>query len=194
MEGRGVRPQITDLAGLAAAGLDGGQVAVRATEAYLLQILRHGFLHAGAPPSSPPSHLTPPSCLRMLARSSYPCRRLARGPRPGTLQHRWIPSSIGAGRWRLLLSRCGKGGRADPHPGNIAVGSSGQLIFYDFGESTLGTTLCWSCIDCITEHVPDVVEVQECLLMGRGESSDASHPVISLDGCRHDEQHCRQQG
>jgi len=67
--------KITDVVGLAAAGLDKGQVAVRATEAYLLQILRHGFLHA------------------------------------------------------------------DPHPGNIAVGSDGQLIFYDFGmmSSTAGS-------------------------------------------------------
>lgn len=24
---------------------------------------------------------------------------------------------------------------ADPHPGNLAVGSRGQLLFYDFGEA-----------------------------------------------------------
>ncbi len=40
--------QITDTTSLAAAGLDTTLVARRATEAYLLQILRHGFLHAGA--------------------------------------------------------------------------------------------------------------------------------------------------
>ena len=40
--------QITNIQQLSAAGLDTGAVARRATEAYLLQILRHGFLHAGA--------------------------------------------------------------------------------------------------------------------------------------------------
>lgn len=67
--------KISDVQSLTAAGLDTSAVAVRATEAYLLQVLRHGFLHA------------------------------------------------------------------DPHPGNIAVGTKGQLLFYDFGmmSSTSGT-------------------------------------------------------
>jgi predicted unusual protein kinase regulating ubiquinone biosynthesis (AarF/ABC1/UbiB family) len=41
--------QITNIQQLSAVGLDTAAVARRATEAYLLQILRHGFLHAGAP-------------------------------------------------------------------------------------------------------------------------------------------------
>ena len=40
--------QITNIQQLSAAGIDTGAIARRATEAYLLQILRHGFLHAGA--------------------------------------------------------------------------------------------------------------------------------------------------
>ena len=39
--------KITNTAGIAAAGLDAPRVAQRATEAYLIQILRHGFFHAG---------------------------------------------------------------------------------------------------------------------------------------------------
>ncbi|KAK9804460.1 hypothetical protein WJX73_004145 [Symbiochloris irregularis] len=59
--------KITDLAALEASGVSGAQVARRATDSYLMQVLQHGFLHS------------------------------------------------------------------DPHPGNIAVDSVGNLIFYDFG-------------------------------------------------------------
>lgn len=39
--------KITNTAGIAAAGLDAPRIAQRATESYLIQILRHGFFHAG---------------------------------------------------------------------------------------------------------------------------------------------------
>ena len=39
--------KITNTAGIEAAGLDAPAVARRATESYLIQILRHGFFHAG---------------------------------------------------------------------------------------------------------------------------------------------------
>ena len=42
------RLQISDAARLQAAGLDTRLVAQRATEAYLMQVLKHGFLHSGA--------------------------------------------------------------------------------------------------------------------------------------------------
>ena len=60
-------PKITDLQAIERAGLDAKLIAKRATESYLIQILKHGFFHA------------------------------------------------------------------DPHPGNIAIGADGSLIFYDFG-------------------------------------------------------------
>jgi hypothetical protein len=41
--------KITDVEGIRAAGLDCTRVAQRATESYLIQILRHGFFHAGGP-------------------------------------------------------------------------------------------------------------------------------------------------
>lgn len=41
--------QISDAARLRAAGLDTQLMARRATEAYLMQVLKHGFLHSGAP-------------------------------------------------------------------------------------------------------------------------------------------------
>lgn len=41
--------QISDAARLQAAGLDTRLVARRATESYLMQVLKHGFLHSGAP-------------------------------------------------------------------------------------------------------------------------------------------------
>eukprot|EP00892_Ulva_mutabilis_P007418 jgi/Ulvmu1/5048/UM021_0065.1 len=59
--------KISDVAALRAAGIDTKLTAGRATEAYLTQILKHGFFHA------------------------------------------------------------------DPHPGNIAIDASGNLVFYDFG-------------------------------------------------------------
>ena len=46
---RGILAQISDIAGLRAAGLDTRLVAQRATEAYLMQVLKHGFLHSGKP-------------------------------------------------------------------------------------------------------------------------------------------------
>ena len=146
-----MRSQITDLAGLAAAGLDGGQVAVRATEAYLLQILRHGFLHAGIPPLLPlpsPTH-TPfhptilPAHVSTLFLHPSPSRldpviRIATAQMGFVRYRSWASATIAVTVWKC--------GCADPHPGNIAVGDSGQLIFYDFGECTLRSGLHWSCI------------------------------------------------
>ena len=40
--------KVTNVAAITAAGLDAPAVAQRATESYLIQILRHGFFHAGA--------------------------------------------------------------------------------------------------------------------------------------------------
>ena len=39
--------KITNVGAITAAGLDAPAVAQRATESYLIQILRHGFFHAG---------------------------------------------------------------------------------------------------------------------------------------------------
>ena len=39
--------KVTDVAAISAAGLDAAAIARRATESYLLQILQHGFFHAG---------------------------------------------------------------------------------------------------------------------------------------------------
>jgi predicted unusual protein kinase regulating ubiquinone biosynthesis (AarF/ABC1/UbiB family) len=44
--------KITDVRGIEAAGVDARAVARRATEAYLLQILRHGFFHADPHPGN----------------------------------------------------------------------------------------------------------------------------------------------
>ena len=42
--------KITNIAALRASGLNGAAVARRATEAYLVQILQHGFLHSDPHP------------------------------------------------------------------------------------------------------------------------------------------------
>lgn len=44
--------KITNTAGIAAAGLDAPRIAQRATESYLIQILRHGFFHADPHPGN----------------------------------------------------------------------------------------------------------------------------------------------
>jgi hypothetical protein len=45
-----LRLQISDVAAIQAAGLDTAAVAKRATESYLIQILKHGFFHADQHP------------------------------------------------------------------------------------------------------------------------------------------------
>ena len=42
-----VAVQISDAAGLRARGLDTRLISRRVTDAYLMQVLRHGFLHSG---------------------------------------------------------------------------------------------------------------------------------------------------
>ncbi|KAI7839932.1 hypothetical protein COHA_006326 [Chlorella ohadii] len=44
--------KITNVAGIEAAGLDAPRIAQRATESYLIQILRHGFFHADPHPGN----------------------------------------------------------------------------------------------------------------------------------------------
>jgi ubiquinone biosynthesis protein len=55
---------------------------------------------------------------------------------------------------------------ADPHPGNIAVGSSGQIIFYDFGQvGVLNQVLKEHCIDLLLGMIRyDVNTVTRALL------------------------------
>ena len=55
---------------------------------------------------------------------------------------------------------------ADPHPGNIAIGSSGQIIFYDFGQvGVLNQVLKEHCIDLLLGMIRyDVNTVTRALL------------------------------
>lgn len=62
--------KITSTAAITAAGLDAPAIARRATEAYLLQILRHGFFHAG-PPAPLPARLLPCWLLRCWCAAAF---------------------------------------------------------------------------------------------------------------------------
>ena len=64
--------KITNVAALKASGLNGAAVARRATEAYLVQILQHGFLHSDP---HPVGHARWAVLLRHL-----PCSRTHHGP------------------------------------------------------------------------------------------------------------------
>ena len=122
--------KITDITRIQAAGLDAPAVARRATEAYLLQILRHGFFHAGKPrrydSNNSVTKCSKSGRLGVCALSDV-ALPLAPSPalcwcRAGDVTHAVPPPPP----WPVHLP-------ADPHPGNIAVDGEGALIFYDFG-------------------------------------------------------------
>jgi len=61
---------------------------------------------------------------------------------------------------------------ADPHPGNIAIGASGQIIFYDFGQvGTLDEVLREHCIDLLLGMIRYDVDGVTRALMSIGISS-----------------------
>lgn len=61
---------------------------------------------------------------------------------------------------------------ADPHPGNIAVGASGQIIFYDFGQvGVLDELLKEHCIDLLLGMIKYDVDGVTRALMAIGISS-----------------------
>jgi len=61
---------------------------------------------------------------------------------------------------------------ADPHPGNIAVGASGQIIFYDFGQvGILDEILKEHCIDLLLSMIKHDVDGVTRALLSIGISS-----------------------
>ena len=75
--------KITNVAALRASGLDGAAVARRATEAYLVQILQHGFLH------SDPHPVRRVRWTVLLRRLPCSCTLASSGPMHLTLQQLW---------------------------------------------------------------------------------------------------------